>query len=229
MPPHILLIDDDALYCRVISGSLRRAGYAASTVGTAEDGLACLHTLTPDLILLDLGLPDRDGLEVLRVLRHQCNLPVIVVTGRSRELDEIVSLELGADDYITKPVSDDILIAHMKAVLRRVHGPTEHHPPLVVGDMRFDLDEHRVQVKGHPVELSPKEYQLLLNLAHQAGHVLSVNELLTAVWGADWIGEAQTVYVHIRWLRQKLENDPAHPRRLVTMKGMGYKLNPIIA
>jgi len=162
----------------------------------------------------------------MRVFQRQIMVPVIVVTARRRELDEIIGLELGADDYITKPFDMDVLLAHIKAVLRRAVFHTEQQPakPLVVGDLRIDPISHVAQVNNHTIELPPKEFELLLVMAQEPGRVFSVDDLLTRVWGASWIGESQTVYVHVRWLREKIEKDPAHPRRLLTVKGAGYKL-----
>ncbi len=227
MAKHILIVDDDALLRRSLAFNLEQAGFRAETAGTAEDALAKVRLDPPDLVLLDIGLPGMDGLDALRALRQQLNVPVIFLTARRRELDEVLGLELGADDYITKPFDFDVLLAHIKAVLRRAGSVATKPPefgPLVVGDMVIDPAAHTVTVAGRPVELAPREFDLLAVLAREAGRVLSVDELLSRVWGAEYVGEPQVVYVHIRWLREKLETDPQHPQRIVTVRGVGYKL-----
>jgi len=224
---HILIVDDDALLRRSLAYNLEQAGYRAETAGTAEDALAQVRLDSPDLVLLDIGLPGMDGLDALRALRQQINVPVIFLTARRRELDEVLGLELGADDYVTKPFDFDVLLARIKAVLRRTGGsaPTMlDTKPIVVGNLVIDLAAHTVTVAGHSVDLAPREFDLLAALAQEAGRVLSVDDLLARVWGAEYVGEPQVVYVHIRWLREKLETDPKHPQRIVTVRGVGYKL-----
>ena len=227
MPKTILVVDDDALMRRSVAVSLGQAGYLVETAPNAEEALRSVQRQVPDLVLLDVGLPGMDGMEALRALRRDAPLlPVIFVTGRRRELDEIVGLELGADDYITKPFDMDVLLAHVKAVIRRSQAPVASPQvrPISVGDLHINPAAREVRVGSRLVDLAPKEFDLLHTLAQHAGHVLSLNELLERVWGAEWIGESQTLYVHIRWLREKLEDDPAHPRRLLTIRGTGYKL-----
>lgn len=228
MPKHILVVDDDALLRTSVAFTLRTAGYQVSMSGSAEEAVETLQTEHPDLILLDIGLPGMDGLEALRTIQREFVIPIIFVTARRRELDEIVGLELGADDYITKPFDMDILLARIKAVLRRTATKETPTPTeITVGDLHIDAASHLVRVGNQPIEMPPKEFAMLFVLAQEAGHVLSIDELIRRVWGAEWIGEAQTIYVHIRWLREKIERDPAHPRRLVTIKGTGYKLLPV--
>jgi DNA-binding response OmpR family regulator len=227
MGKHILVIDDDNLLRRSLAFSLEGAGYRVSTAATAEDALGRARLDPPDLVLLDIGLPGMDGLDALRNLRQQMNVPVIFLTARRRELDQVLGLELGADDYVTKPFDTDVLLARIKAVLRRAVprlAPVEASPPLVVGDLAIDPAAHTVTVSGRAVELAPREFDLLHTLAMEAGRVVSIDDLLARVWGAEYAGEPQVVYVHIRWLRQKLENDPQHPRRILTVRGVGYKL-----
>jgi len=224
---HILIVDDDALLRRSLAFNLERAGYRTSTAGAAEDALAQARLDPPDLVLLDIGLPGMDGLDALRALRQQFNVPVIFITARRRELDQVLGLELGADDYVTKPFDIDVLLARIKAVLRRTGSSLPLLPafnPLVVGDLVIDPAAHTVAVAGKTINLAPREFDLLVVLAQETGRVLSVDELLTRVWGAEYVGEPQVVYVHIRWLREKLEADPPHPRRIVTVRGVGYKL-----
>jgi len=226
----VLIVDDDALLRRSLAFNLEKAGYTASTAASAEDALAQADLNPPDLVLLDIGLPGIDGLDALRRLRQQMpQVPVIFVTARRRELDQVVGLELGADDYVTKPFDVDVLLSRIKAVLRRsVPPPQPREPaPLEVGDVAIDPAAHTVAVDGHLVDLAPREFDLLYALAREAGHVVSMDDLLARVWGAEYAGEPQVVYVHIRWLREKLEDDPARPRRIVTVRGVGYKLVPL--
>jgi DNA-binding response OmpR family regulator len=229
MSRKILLVDDDALMRRSLAFHVEQAGYQVHTAANAEDAISFVRNSPPDLVILDIGLPGRDGLDALRELKAQNNLPVIFLTGRRRELDEVLGLELGADDYITKPFDVDVVLAHIKAVLRR----TEKNPQLermnqllVVGDLEIDSQAHTVICAGRALDLSPREFDLLSLLATQPEKVFSTEEILAQVWGAEFVGQPQVVYVHIRWLRQKLESDPDHPQRILTVRGVGYKLVP---
>jgi DNA-binding response OmpR family regulator len=227
MAKKILVVDDDALMRRSLAASLGQTGYSVETAASGENALQSVRDQVPDLVLLDVGLPGMDGMDTLRALRRDVpGLLVILVTGRRRELDEIVGLEMGADDYITKPFDIDVLLAHIKAVMRRAQAPTA--PPLLrpvrVGDLYIDPAAREVRIGERIIEFAPKEFDLLHTLAQQPGRVYTLDELLERVWGAQWIGESQTLYVHVRWLREKIEDDPAHPRRLITVRGTGYKL-----
>ena len=229
MAKQILLVDDDALMRRSLAFNLEQAGYQVSSAANAEDGLAIARRNPPELVLLDIGLPGMDGLEALRNFKDKFNLPVIFVTARRRELDEVLGLELGADDYVTKPFDIDVLLAHIKAVLRRSEAPARNQDKpstLVAGDITIDSAAHAVHVAGKAVDLSRREFDLLHALALEPRRVFSVDELLARVWGAEFIGQPQVVYVHIRWLREKIEADPNHPQRLITVRGVGYKLEP---
>jgi len=229
MAKHILVVDDDTLLRRSLSLQLEQAGYRSSTAATAEDALALAERDRPDLILLDVGLPGMDGLEALRHFHKKMDTPVIFVTARRRELDTILGLELGADDYITKPFNPDVLLAHIKAVLRRSsrHSISPNEPVrLQVGDLEIDPGAHTVSVSDKPVDLTGREFALLYTLALEAGKIISTDDLITRVWGAEFIGEPQVVYVHIRWLREKIEADPDDPKRIVNVRGVGYKLVP---
>ncbi len=229
MSKHILLVDDDALLRRSLAFNLEKAGYRASTSGSAEDALAIARRDPPDVVLLDIGLPQMDGLSAMRQFQDQMGIPVILLTARRRELDEVLGLELGAEDYITKPFDLDVLLARIKVVLRRSQRAslsTTQPRPLVVADLAIDPTAHTVSLRGRPVDLPPREFALLYALALDAGHVVSVDSLLTRVWGAEYEGESQVVYVHIRWLREKVEEDPQHPRRIISVRGVGYKLEP---
>jgi DNA-binding response OmpR family regulator len=227
MPKHILLIDDDPLLVKSLAYTLQQNGYATTTATSAEQGLAQLRQHAPDLILLDIGLPGMDGLEALRRIEKEKPIPVIFLTARRRELDEVLGLELGAQDYITKPFNQDVLLARIKTVLRRSERPPETRDassPIVCGDIVIDRSAHEVRLRGAPIELSPKAFDVLRVLAQNAGQVLSVDQLIEQVWGIEFAGEPQVVYVHIRWLREKLEDDPSNPKRIMTVRGVGYKL-----
>jgi DNA-binding response OmpR family regulator len=227
MPTHILLVDDDVLLRRSLAFNLEQAGFQISTAANAEDALALARQVPTDLVLLDIGLPGMDGLDALRQFQQHTSVPIIFLTARRRELDEALGLELGADDYVTKPFDLDVLLAHIKAVLRRsrrVVEPAAAQATRVVGDITIDPTAHTVTVGGKTLDLPPREFELLHALALEAGHVVPTEDLLTRVWGAEYEGEPQVVYVHIRWLREKLEEDPQHPRRILTVRGVGYKL-----
>ncbi len=230
MAKHILVVDDDALLRRSLSLQLEQAGYRVSPAENAEDALAIAQRDRPDLILLDIGLPGMDGLEAMRQFQKDMDVPIIFVTARRRELDTILGLELGADDYITKPFNPDVLLAHVKAVLRRSARQSEPSPgddALIVGDMVIDPAAHTTTVAGKEIALTAREFDLLHTLALEAGRILTIDDLIRRVWGAEYIGEPQVVYVHIRWLREKIESDPDNPQRIINVRGVGYKLMPI--
>jgi DNA-binding response OmpR family regulator len=230
MSKNILIVDDDVLMRRSLALSMEQAGYKAFNAANAEDALLMARRDPPDLVLLDIGLPGMDGLDALRIFKEQIGVPVIFLTARRRNLDEVLGLELGADDYITKPFDVDVLLAHVKAVLRRaeMEGPKklDGNAPVEVGDLIIDPGAHSVVIGGKEVELRPREFDLLHTMALQPGMVISVEDLLASVWGAEYIGEPQVVYVHIRWLRKKIEDDPDNPKRIQTVHGVGYKLEP---
>ncbi len=227
MTKHILVVDDDALLRRSLAFNLEQSGYRASTAENAEDALLLAQREAPDLVLLDIGLPGMDGLDALRQFKNRLNLPVIFITARRKELDEVLGLELGADDYITKPFEFTVLIARIKNVLRHFEQPSiqiNTNEVLSVDDLTIDPSAHTVIVAGQMIELTPREFNLLHTFALQPDKVLSVDDLIASVWGAEFMGQSQVVYVHIRWLREKIEEDPNHPKRIVTVRGVGYKL-----
>jgi len=225
---HILLVDDDALMRRSLAFNLEQAGYQATAAANAEDALAIARRDPPDLILLDIGLPGMDGLDALRQFQQESDIPIIFVTARRRELDQALGLEMGADDYITKPFDNNVLLARVKAVLRRYKRTAPAGKsvpePLEVGDLVIDPAAHVATLGDKKLDLAPREFDLLQVLAMHAGQVVPVDDLLRQVWGAEYEGETQGVYVHIRWLREKIEADPRHPRRIITVRGVGYKL-----
>jgi DNA-binding response OmpR family regulator len=200
-----------------------------SRAADAESALRLARCEPPDLILLDIGLPGMDGLDALRSFREEANTPIIFVTARRRELDQALGLELGADDYVTKPFDLNVLLARIKAVLRRSERATSSPATserLEIGDLVVEPPAHVATLAGKRLDLAPREFALLHALALQAGQVVAVDDLLAQVWGAEYVGEPQVVYVHIRWLREKIEADPKHPQRIVTVRGVGYKLEP---
>jgi len=221
----ILIVDDDVLMRRTLMLQLERSGYRTQMAESAEEALAFARQHAPDLVLLDIGLPGMDGLEAMRYFRDEVEAPVIFITARRRELDEVLGLELGAEDYITKPFDIDVLRARVKVVLRRRRfTPPAPLTRLQVDDLTIDLAARTVSVFGARVQFSRRTFDLLAVLAEKAGQVVKSEELLTRVWGADYQGEPQVIYVHIRWLREKVETDPSHPQRIVTLHGVGYKL-----
>jgi DNA-binding response OmpR family regulator len=227
MPDHVLVVDDDDLLRRSLTFSLGQAGYRASSAANAEDALALASRDAPDIVLLDIGLPGMDGLDALRHFQDRLKVPVVFVTARRRELDEVLGLQLGADDYVTKPFDLDVLLARLKAVLRRSRrtAPDAEMPAaLTLGDLMIHPGARTVTVRGRPLDLPRREFDLLHALAIANGRVVSVEELLARVWGAEYQGESQIVYVHIRWLREKIEDDPQHPSRIITVRNTGYKL-----
>lgn len=225
----ILLIDDDKLLRRSLAFNLQQAGFTVNTAADAEAGLEIIKQHRPDLTILDVGLPGMDGLDALKIFRDQMGVPVILLTARRRGVDEIIGLELGAEDYITKPFEFDVLLAHIKAVLRRTVISRTMAPSLEVittGDLSIELAAHKATVKGKVLALSPKEFDVLSVLASNAGKVIATNDILNRVWGAEFEGQPQVVYVHIRWLREKLDDTTGKSPRIQTIRGIGYKYNP---
>ena len=225
-PPSILLIEDEPQMLRFLRTSLGSHGYRVMESMTAADGLAQAATRTPDVILLDLGLPDRDGLEVMRHLREWTRTPVIVISARGRDEDKIEALDLGADDYLTKPFSLGELLARIRVALRHAAeagaGPPE--PIFTSGDLRVDLAARHVSVGGAEVHLTPTEYKLLSVLVRHAGKVVTHRYLLNEVWGPNHVDDTPYVRVFMGQLRQKIEADPARPRMLLNEPGVGYRL-----
>ncbi len=229
--PTILVVEDEPVLLETLEYNLKREGYR---VLTATDGRAAMETFRrerPDLVVLDVMLPDIDGFEVCRILRRETTVPILMLTARTDEVDKVVGLEVGADDYVTKPFSMRELLARVKALLRRGRMLREElaaervagRERLVFGDLVIDDASRTVHLRGEPVPLKPKEYDLLLFLARHRGIVLSRELILERVWGWDFIGGSRTVDVHIRWLREKLEDDPTNPTRIVTVRGVGYR------
>jgi two-component system response regulator RegX3 len=223
----ILVVEDEESFSDPLSFLLRREGYEVAVAG---DGLAALEEYDhngADLVLLDLMLPGVPGTEVCRQLRARGNVPVIMLTAKDSEIDKVVGLELGADDYVTKPYSSRELVARVRAVLRRGTEQEELVPSAVeAGPVRMDVERHVVTVDGQSVALPLKEFELLEILLRNAGRVLTRVQLIERVWGAEYVGDTKTLDVHVKRLRSKVEPDPANPRYLVTVRGLGYKFEP---
>jgi two-component system OmpR family response regulator len=224
----ILVVEDDRNLLETIKYNLGKEGYEALTAVDGGEALEIARKETPDLIILDIMLPVIDGFEVCRILRKEMTVPIIMLTARTDETDRIMGLDTGADDYMTKPFSLRELLARIRALLRRakiseVKLP-EEQAILTIGDTTIDLNRHRVTVKEQPLELTAKEYDLLVFLIQNESYVFSREQLLEKVWGYDFAGDTRTVDVHIRWLRQKIESDPANPKHLLTVRGTGYKI-----
>ncbi len=222
----ILVVDDESSILEVVQKYLAREGFQVSTARDGEMALAAFNKQPSDLIILDLMLPKVDGLEVFRRLRTRSGVPVIMLTAKGEETDRVVGLELGADDYITKPFSPRELVARVKAVLRRSGGTAPAGPgerPITRGEVHIDPGARSVQVQGKPVELTGKEFDLLWFLASHPGQVFTRAQLLDQVWGYEYYGDASTVTVHVRRLREKIEPDPGDPRYISTVWGVGYR------
>ena len=231
MAEKILVVEDELVLRETLTYNLVKQGYEVSAAADGRQAVEMARRTPPDLILLDIMLPKLDGFEVCRVLRQELRAPIIMLTARADEVDKIVGLEVGADDYLTKPFSMRELLARVKAQLRRVRLLREEFAPetpasiqqMHFADLTLDLDRHEAYLRGESLALKPKEYELLVYLAQHHGKTLSRDQLLEEVWGWDFSGGSRTVDVHVRWLREKLETDPANPVRIVTVRGAGYR------
>ncbi len=226
MPKRILVIDDEPLIVDSVSYNLKQEGFEVVSATDGEAGLKLAESGDFDLILLDLMLPGMNGMEVCRTLRKQSEIPIIMLTAKEGEIDRVLGLELGADDYVTKPFSMRELMARVKRILKRTATGAEaagQPQSISSGQLQIDLLGHEVLVNGEAVNLSSKEFELLRILASHPGQVLSREQLLNLVWGNDFYGDSRTVDVHIRWLREKIEADPGNPEYLLTVRGVGYK------
>jgi DNA-binding response OmpR family regulator len=221
MPSSILVADDEKHIVQLVKLYLSNEGYRVETAADGQEVLEKARRLQPDLVVLDLMMPRLDGWEVCRRLRKESNVPVIMLTARTEDVDKIVGLELGADDYVTKPFNPRELVARVKAVLRRSAAPQAPDAAIGVGDLRIDPARHEVHVAGRPVHLRAKEFDLLLALARDQGRVLTREALLSRVWGYEYFGDSRTIDVHVTWLRDKLAGSTA---QIQTVRGLGYKL-----
>ncbi len=227
MAEKILIVDDERPIVDSIKYTLYREGYDVVVSYDGEDALEKFKKENPDLIILDIMLPKLSGLEVCRIIRRTSNVPIIMLTAKGEDMDRVIGLELGADDYVSKPFSMRELVARIKAVLRRAKLPvtsTKIKEKLEFDDVVIDVVGRIVTKRGKQIDLSPKEFDLLVALAENEGRVMSREYLLTNVWGEDFYGDDRTVDVHIRWLREKLEDDPSNPKYIQTVRGIGYIL-----
>ncbi|MFG2075521.1 two-component system, OmpR family, response regulator RegX3 [Nonomuraea maritima] len=223
----VLVVEDEESFSDALSYMLRKEGFEVSVAGTGPEALEMFDRNGADLVLLDLMLPGLPGTEVCRSLRQRSKVPVIMLTAKDSEIDKVVGLELGADDYVTKPFSSRELVARIRAVLRRQGDVPEELETavLAVGPVRMDVDRHVVAVRGEQVQLPLKEFELLEVLLRNAGRVLTRGQLIDRVWGADYVGDTKTLDVHVKRLRAKIESDPSNPRCILTVRGLGYKFD----
>ena len=234
MPESVLIVEDEPSLQETLAYNLKKDGYQVETVGDGLSALEAARRIKPDLIILDIMLPKMDGFEVARILRKELTTAILMLTARDDEIDRVVGLEVGADDYLTKPFSMRELLARVKAQLRRTRMLREEmqsardvsappHETLTFGNLIINLTRREVVLDGKPLQLKPKEYELLLFFAEHKSQMLSREFILERVWGWDFIGDSRTVDVHVRWLRQKIEMDAANPIRIVTVRGGGYR------
>ena len=221
----VLIVEDEESYRDALAYMLAKEGFEVVTAVDGQAGLAEFERHGADLVLLDLMMPGLSGTEVCRRLRQRSTVPIIMVTARDDEIDKVVGLELGADDYVTKPFSHRELLARIRAVLRRGADPDLLPGVIEAGGLRMDVERHEVWVGGRPVRLALKEFELLEMLLRNSGRVLTRGQLIDRIWGADYVGDTKTLDVHIKRLRAKIEPDPAHPQFLTTVRGLGYKLD----
>jgi DNA-binding response OmpR family regulator len=231
MSEKILVVEDEPALQETLAYNLTKQGYQVETAGDGRSALQLARSLSPDLVVLDLMLPVLDGFEVCRILRHETNVPILMLTAKDDEIDRVIGLELGADDYMTKPFSMREFLARVKAQLRRIRmireemSSNEIAPKEILkfGNLTLDLTRHEVLLEDQVLAMKPKEYELLLFLAQHRGHMLTRELILERVWGWDFVGGSRTVDVHVRWLREKIEPDPSVPTRIITVRGTGYR------
>jgi len=233
MPETILVVEDELALRDTLTYNLKKDGFTVESVGDGRAALETARKLKPDLIILDIMLPELDGFEVARILRKEMTTPILMLTARDDEIDRVVGLEVGADDYLTKPFSMRELMARVKAQLRRTRLLQEElgkmgasqtkQEKLTFDNLVINLTRREVTLHGDPIQFKPQEYELLVFFAQHKGQMLSREFILERVWGWDFIGDSRTVDVHVRWLRQKIEEDPSNPVRIITVRGGGYR------
>ena len=233
MPETILVVEDEPALRDTLTYNLKKDGFTVETVGDGRSAIEAARRLKPDLVVLDIMLPELDGFEVARILRREMTTPILMLTARDDEIDRVVGLEVGADDYLTKPFSMRELMARVKAQIRRTRlvreeieksaQPLIKHETFSFDKLIINISRREVTLHGDALALKPKEYELLAFFAEHKGHMLSREFILERVWGWDFIGDSRTVDVHVRWLRQKIEEDPSNPSRIVTVRGGGYR------
>ena len=230
MPNTILIVEDEPNLLAALQYTLTQEGYTALTATDGEAGLRMASSLVPDLVILDVMLPTLDGFEVCRILRRESGVPILMLTARGEEVDRVAGLELGADDYVTKPFSMRELLARIRNLLRRASSPQTSDFPgrseiIRSEDLTIDRISHSVTLGDKPLDMKPREFSLLALLASNKGRAFTRNQILERLWGHDYIGDSRTVDVHVRWLREKIELDPSKPRRIVTIRGLGYRFD----
>jgi DNA-binding response OmpR family regulator len=227
----VLVVEDEENILEALRYNLEREGYVVYTASDGEDGLNLARSSKPDLVILDVMLPKMDGFEICRILRGEMDVPIIMLTARGEEVDRVVGLELGADDYVTKPFSMREFMVRVRNMLRRVKLTSQSQSGLpdgdvlVAGDLEMDLASHIVRRDGTAVDMKPREYDLLALLVKNSGRVFSRDQLLQQLWSQDYYGDSRTVDVHVRWLREKIEKNPSKPERIVTVRGVGYRFD----
>ena len=225
----ILLVEDEENIREALKYILTQENYSVTIASDGSEGLSLAQELNPDLILLDVMLPEIDGMELCKIIRRASDVPIIMLTARSEEVDKVLGLEIGADDYITKPFSKHELLARIRAVLRRVTSNTEQHEVtseiLQSGKITLNKKSHIVTIHGINLDFTPREFSLLQLLMENQNRALSRDQMLESIWGEDWYGDTRTVDVHVRWLRQKIEVDSANPKIIVTVRGVGYRFD----
>ena len=225
----VLVIEDEENLVEALRFNLEREGYLVYTAQDGAQGLDAARQVNPDLIILDIMLPALDGFEICRILRRETDVPILILTAKGEEIDRVVGLELGADDYVTKPFSMREVLARIRGMLRRSRAVSEASAGaglrqlLKVGDLEIDLDSHIARLKGQPLNLKPREFDLLGLLVANKGRAFTRDQILERVWGHDYVGESRTVDVHIRWLREKIQSYPNSPQRIITIRGVGYR------
>lgn len=220
----ILIIEDEENLAEALRYTLEREGYSANAVNNGRAGLETARASRPDLVILDLMLPDLDGMSICKTLRQESDVPLLMLTARSLEEERVAGLDAGADDYVTKPFGMRELIARVRAMLRRQTAAPEQSP-LQAGDLKVDLLSHNTWRGEERLELTRREFNLLALFVQNIGRAFSRDEILTQLWGEEWIGDVRTVDVHVRWLREKIEETPGHPKRLTTIRGYGYRFD----
>ncbi|MBM3939952.1 MAG: response regulator transcription factor [SAR202 cluster bacterium] len=223
----VLVVEDEENLLEALRYNLEREGYQVHTAQDGVTGLELARQVRPELVLLDVMLPRLDGMEVCRLLRRETDTPILMLTAKGEEIDRVVGLELGADDYVTKPFSMRELLARVRAMLRRSRKQGDGAAPpnrvLRAGDLELDVTGHTARLRNEVLDLKPREFELLALLMEHRGRAFTRDNILERLWGHDYIGDPRTVDVHIRWLREKIEPDPGHPSRIITIRGVGYR------
>jgi len=230
MPNTVLVVEDEPNYLAALKYTLEQEGYDTLTATDGASGLGIAQSREPDLVILDVMLPNLDGFEVCRILRRQSNVPILMLTARGEEVDRVAGLESGADDYVTKSVGMRELLLRVRNMLRRSAPPTQENVPdeseiIGSGNLIIDLASHSITLEGDDLPVKPREFSLLALLAANRGRAFTRDQILERLWGHDYIGDSRTVDVHIRWLREKIEPEPSKPCRIVTIRGVGYRFD----